>query len=63
MKIYIVHTPGWEPNFDSAWITEEEAQHRANQIDPLRQWGIITLVTTGTDPEDEDYEVIIERIK
>lgn len=61
MEIYIVHTPGWESEFDSAWITEEEAQDRADAINPGRDWGLITKVTIGTDPEDDDYQTLIDR--
>jgi hypothetical protein len=62
MKIYIVHTPAWESEFDSAWTTEEQAQDRADELDPHPdkdgvRWGIVTEYELDGDPDQEGRHI------
>ena len=65
-EVYIVHTPAWDSEFDSVWATEEEAQDRADALDPFPdkdgvRWGIVSRVRVGADPEQDGYQVNVPR--
>lgn len=66
MRIYVVMQPGWDPEFDSAWSTEELALARADELDPTPdghgvRWGLVYRMELDATPNDEDYLTSVER--
>lgn len=67
-EVYIVNAPAWDGEFDSVWATEEEAQDRADALDPYPdadgvRWGIVSRVQVGADPDGDGYMALVERRK